>query len=88
MGIKIDTDRTDVHGLSEVVGRVRRHIEQAIEELARIRERIPDPSQIREAFAPAPLDERRDLSNSCVSLELALEDTKKWARRLADKTNR
>jgi hypothetical protein len=83
MGIKNRSD--DVHRLSEEVNHVRQHIDEAMAELAKAKERIPDPRQIEAQFSPAPAERRRDLAYSCTSLELALEDTKRWARDLAEK---
>ena len=88
MGIKISTRYPDAQHLSEELDRVRHGIDRAMEELARVKEYLPDPARLRALFSPAAPDERRDLSNSCISLELALQDTRTWARRLADQAAR
>src|SRR4051812_22957562 len=88
MGIKISTRYPDAQHLSEEVDRVRNGIDRAMAELARVKAFLPDPATLRALFSPAAPDERRDLSNSCISLELALEDTRTWARRLADQAAR
>jgi hypothetical protein len=88
MGIKIGTRYPDAQHLSEEVDRVRNCIDRAMEELARVKEFLPDPARLRALLTPAAPDERRDLSNSCISLGLALEDTRTWARRLADQAAR
>jgi hypothetical protein len=88
MGIKIGTRYPDAQHLSEELDRVRHCIDRAMEELARVKEFLPDPARLRALLTPAAPDDRRDLSNSCISLELALEDTRTWARRLADQAAR
>src|SRR4051812_530177 len=87
MGIKLTTHRGDLHQLSEEVGRARRHIDQTIEELTRVRDRIPGPREVEQAFAAAAPGERTDVCNACLSLELSLAEARKWAAQLASKTD-
>lgn len=86
MGIKNSTN--DVAHLSQEVDRVRHCIDEMMADLAKVKERIPGPGEIIRQFSPAPEERRRDLFYSCMSLELALQDTRRWAHDVADKAQR
>lgn len=83
MGIKNSTD--DVARLSQEVNRVRHCIDEVMADLAKVKERIPGPREIISQFSPASEEHRRHLFYSCTSLELALQDTRRWVHDLADK---
>ena len=86
MGMSSGRSSQDVQRLTQEVGRVKRHIDQVMAELAEARERIPDTDQIGQSLHPAPPDQRRDLANSCIALQLALHDTSRWAHEVAERT--
>lgn len=86
MGIKHHTDRGDVRELSHELDWLRHRIEETMGELDEARRHIPDADEAEHALAPAPPDARRDLHDSCISLDLALRDAQRWARRIREKT--
>ncbi|MDB5330979.1 MAG: hypothetical protein JWP03_2130 [Phycisphaerales bacterium] len=70
--------------LGEELERVKRRMEQAVFELSEARDRMP-PKAAAAHFAHDNPRAESDLTNLCISLELALQDTRNWARQLADK---
>ena len=86
MGLNSGRTSQDVQRLTQEVDRARRQIDRIIAELADARDRIPDPDEIRRSLSPAPPDQRRDLANSCIALQLALGDTSRWAHEVAERT--
>jgi hypothetical protein len=83
MGARTTTRRD----LAEELARVKRHIDQALLELADARSRM--------TFQPVPMDADRpagpresELATLCISLDLALADSVASAQRLADKVRK
>jgi|SRR5258708_3435388 hypothetical protein len=70
--------------LTEELERVKRRIEQAVSDLSAARDRMPPKAASAHLTHHNPLAES-ELANLCISLELALQDTRNWARQLADK---
>jgi hypothetical protein len=87
MGIRHHTaSRTDARQLAEGVDSTRRHLDEVIAQLSETRQQIAGPDRLPQLLTPATVDERLDLANACISLELALQDAQKWARKVAKLT--
>ncbi|MDB5300616.1 MAG: hypothetical protein JWO87_2279 [Phycisphaerales bacterium] len=70
--------------MAEELERVKRRIEQAVFDLSEARDRMPPKAAANHYSHSNPLAES-EMANLCISLELALQDTRNWARQLADK---
>jgi hypothetical protein len=77
-------NRTDVGQLAEGVDSTRRHLEQVAGQLAEVARRIAGPERLPGRLSASTAEERLDLANACISLELALQDAQKWARKVAE----
>ena len=73
--------RENLRELPEDLERVKRRIDDAVAELSEMKRHIPAAAG-PDVPLPSCEDEQADLLYSCISLELALEDVKKWTARI------